>query len=101
MKVTDVKIKLYNSDNKTLKGFADITIDEELVIKGLKIIEGKKGDFISFPAVAGGAGQYYDQVYPIKASAREEITDAVLDAYDRAKEEKQEERSTRSARRRA
>ena len=48
MQVTEVKITL--RDEAKLKGFANITFDEAFVIRGVKIINGQKGFFVSMPS---------------------------------------------------
>ena len=38
-----------NGDNKSLKGYASISIDDEFVVKGLTIREGENGKFVCMP----------------------------------------------------
>ena len=47
MKVTDVRVRLF--ENKSLKGFADVTLDESLALTGIKIIDSSKGLFVGMP----------------------------------------------------
>ena len=35
----------------------------DIIINNCKVIEGKNGDFISFPAYKGSDGKYYNYVY--------------------------------------
>lgn len=64
-----------------LKGFANVTIGDEFVVKGLRIIEGEKGLFVSMPSRK--VGEDYDDIcYPITAEAREKLTGAVMKAYE-------------------
>ena len=48
MEITEVRITLRNEDK--LKAFANVTFDEEFVIRGLKIINGNNGYFVSMPS---------------------------------------------------
>ena len=81
MKITAVQIyKVQNSESK-LKAFANITIDDEFVVKGLKVVDGKKGTFISMPCTQGEDGEYYDDVFPITKECREYIEECILDEY--------------------
>lgn len=81
MKITAVQMnKVKNSESK-LKAFANITIDDEFVVKGLKVVEGKKGTFVSMPCTQGDDGEYYDDVFPITKECREYIEDRVLEEY--------------------
>ncbi len=85
MKITDVRVRLY--ENKSLKGFADVTLDECLVLTGIKIVDSSKGMFVGMPSNPGSDEKYYDIFYPITKEFREALTDAILDEYDKVKEE--------------
>jgi len=50
MKITEVRVKLLDNQPDKLRGFASITVDNELVIRDLKIIEGSNGLFIAMPS---------------------------------------------------
>lgn len=91
MKITKVNVRLY--DKSSLKGFADVTLDDCLVLTGIKIVDGKKGHFISMPAQAGADDKYYDIFFPITKEFREDLEDAVLDEYEAViKEEAEKEK---------
>ena len=53
-------------------------------ITGIRIVEGKLGLFVSMPQSKDNDGEYHDVAFPITKEAREEIQDAVLDAYEDA-----------------
>lgn len=94
--ISDVRVYLFNGENSSLKAFASITIDDELVIKGLRVVEGNKGLFIAFPSTYSEKDdEYYDNVFPIKKETRDYITDAVLAEYkDVIEEEKEAKEAT-------
>jgi stage V sporulation protein G len=50
MNITEIRIKLVHDLRDKLRGFASITIDEALVIRDLKIIDGAKGLFVAMPS---------------------------------------------------
>lgn len=50
MKITEVRVKLLDDQPDKLRGFASITIDDFLVIRDLKIIQGANGLFIAMPS---------------------------------------------------
>lgn len=50
MKITEVRIKLLDNQPDKLRGFASITIENHLVVRDLKIIEGANGLFIAMPS---------------------------------------------------
>ena len=88
MKITDVKV--FKTKSSTLIANANITLDNELVIK-VKLIEGKSGKFLSFPNHEN-CGEYYDDVFPITKEFRTELTDAVIDAYEESDEKRSRKR---------
>ena len=49
MNITEVRVKLLENQPDKLRGFASITIDDFVVIRDLKIIEGSNGLFIAMP----------------------------------------------------
>lgn len=90
MKITAVSIKKIEKDN--FKGFADVTFDDCFVVKGIRIMDGKKGLFVAMPAdYSEKDDEYYDRFFPITKEFREELSDAILDGYEHY-EEMQEEK---------
>lgn len=62
------------------KAVAQITINNEFAIKGIKVYEGEKGLFVSMPSRKIGS-EYQDVVFPITAEARAQLNNAVLETY--------------------
>jgi stage V sporulation protein G len=79
MEITEVRITL--RDEPKLKAFANITFDDCFVIRGLKIIEGVNGFFISMPSRKGKDGTYRDIAHPINNETREKIETIILEEY--------------------
>ena len=50
MNITEVRVKLLENQPDKLRAFASITIDDFIVIRDLKIIEGANGLFIAMPS---------------------------------------------------
>ncbi|MCH9024351.1 MAG: septation protein SpoVG family protein, partial [candidate division Zixibacteria bacterium] len=48
MEITEIRVTL--KDEERLKGFANITFDSSFVVRGMKIIEGNTGLFVSMPS---------------------------------------------------
>ena len=84
MKITETRVFPLSKKDSNLKAFASITIDNAICITGFRIVEGKLGLFVSMPQSKDNEGEYLDVAFPITKEAREEIQDAVLDAYDDA-----------------
>ena len=68
------------------KAIASITLDNWYVVKGLRVVDGKKGLFVSMPQESytdkGGEKKYSNIFFPITNAAKMELQDAVLKAYD-------------------
>lgn len=50
MKVTEVRVKLTDDDDDRLKAFCSITLDNEFVVRDIKVIEGGDGYFVAMPS---------------------------------------------------
>lgn len=79
---SNVKItcKTYNGNSKT-KAFIDLELDDTLVIKGLTLVEGKYGLFLSFPSKKGKDGEYYKSVYSLDKEWGDLLQDACIKKY--------------------
>ena len=63
------------------KAFADISVNDSLMILGIRVVEGKDGLFVAMPREEGRDGKYYNTVVPIKRETKDEIERIVLEAY--------------------
>lgn len=80
MRITDIKIKVIKKDEK-VKGIAEIVLDNEFCIHGIKILKNQKGLFIAFPYKIDRNGKYKDLVHPINSETREKIQNAIITEY--------------------
>ncbi len=86
MKMEITEVKIYPFDTSRIGGrvraVADITLDNILVIKGIKVVESKHGGlFISFPKKASSKGTYVDIVQSLDNEFTEKVRRAVVDRY--------------------
>ena len=81
MEITEVRITLRSEEK--LRAFANVTFDGEFVIRGLKVINGNRGYFVSMPSRKRSDGTHQDIAHPINNSMRKKIEDKVLAAYER------------------
>jgi stage V sporulation protein G len=79
MKITEVRITLTNEEK--LKAFANITFDGSFVVRGLKVISGAQGYFVSMPSRRRKDGTFQDLAHPVTNEMRQQIETAVLDAF--------------------
>jgi stage V sporulation protein G len=80
MEITEVRVSL--QDEEVLKAFVSITLDDEFVIRGLKVIQGAEGRFVAMPARRKRDGTFQDIAHPINRETREYLERVVLTAYD-------------------
>lgn len=50
MEISEVRVKLVNNGDERLKAFCSMTIDDEFVIRDIKVIEGSNGLFVAMPS---------------------------------------------------
>lgn len=84
MKITSVNIRKVEKDETNLRAFANITIDDSLAIKDLRIIDGNKGLFVAMPSRKNKEGVYRDIVHPINQEVRDMFEEEILKAYKEA-----------------
>jgi stage V sporulation protein G len=83
VEITEIRITL--RDEEKLKGFANVTFDNAFVIRGLKIIAGTTGFFVSMPSRKRPDGTHQDICHPINNQTRQMIEERVLEAYEKAR----------------
>ena len=90
MQVTDVRVRKVTKEGK-MRAIVSITLDDEFVIHDSKAIEGDKGLFIAMPSKKATDGEYRDVAHPINSGTRERIQSIILDKYEQALLEPEEE----------
>ena len=90
MQITDVRVRKITKEGK-MRAIVSITIDEEFVIHDIKVIEGDKGLFIAMPSKKATDCEYRDIAHPINSATREKIQAIILDRYQKALTEPEEE----------
>jgi len=63
------------------KAFADVAIESALIIKGVRVVEGKEGLFVAMPREEGKDGKFYSTVIPLTREVKDEIERIVLEVY--------------------
>lgn len=90
MQITDVRVRKVTKEGK-MKAIVSITLDNEFVVHDIKVIEGDKGLFIAMPSKKAADGEYRDIAHPINSATRDSIQKIVLEHYERAVLEAEEE----------
>lgn len=90
----DIKSTVYlmTKPDSSLKAMVDVNLGNEFVVKGVRVVEGEKGPFVSMPQKK--VGNDYDQTFfPITKEAREQLHKSVLDAYERKLTQQEEQKN--------
>ena len=82
MQITDIKIRRTYQDTR-LRALVSVTIDGELAVHDIKVIEGPERLFVAMPSRKELNGVFRDIAHPISPAARNQFEEAVLSAYQR------------------
>ncbi len=66
-----------------MKAFVDLNINDVIVLKGIRIVEGKNGLFVSMPQEKGKDNKWYDTIRCISQDVRSQISENILEAYQK------------------
>lgn len=81
---TTIAVRIHSiNPSGNLKATASVNLNGVFAVHGLKVMDGKKGLFVSMPGYQGRSG-WVDSVHPIDAGFREQLNQAVMDAYVQA-----------------
>ena len=69
MNITDIRIRKTYSDNR-LRALVSITVDYDLAVHDIKIIEGPERLFVAMPSRKDENGTFRDISHPITPQAR-------------------------------
>ena len=80
----DFQVRIHSiRPNDTIKGTASVNINGAFAIRGVKIVEGSNGLFVSMPSYRAGT-EYKDICFPVTQECREQLNRAVIGAYEQA-----------------
>ena len=85
MTVDTIEIKVIKIHRLThegpVKAFVDLAINDDILIKGIRVVEGKKGIFVAMPTEQGKNEKWYERVRCLNQDIRSLISQKVLEAY--------------------
>lgn len=87
----NLRLNLVKKEGSKIKAFASFTADIPMLgrfaFRGVKLIEGQNGLFVSMPSQLGkdqdGKDKYFDHFYPITREGRSSLTEIVVQAYEK------------------
>ncbi|HPN73033.1 MAG TPA: septation protein SpoVG family protein [Candidatus Omnitrophota bacterium] len=69
------------SGDGSTRAFCDLLVMDTLVVKGLRVVQGKDGLFLSMPQQQGKDGKWYDTVMPVSKEIRKGLEKMVIGEY--------------------
>ena len=89
--VLEVKVqRIYKiNNNGFLKAFVDISVNNALLIKSVRILNGKNGLFVSMPQEKAKDQKWYDSVVALDKETKMAVGRVVLEAYEQIAEQQQ------------
>lgn len=77
-----ITVRKYESANSNTKAFIELKLDEVLIVKGLSLVKGKNGLFLSFPSSKGKDNKYYNSVYSLDKDWKAQLEKACIKKYN-------------------
>lgn len=69
--------------NSSLLANCNVCFNNSLVLNGIKLVDGKKGTFLSMPSNEY-KGDYYDTAYIMDKDDYNDLYEAIVEAYEKA-----------------
>ena len=85
--VTDIKVYVFNESANMgqVKGLATIVLNDQLQIRGLRVMEGMNGMYVAYPNDSFYKGEELRAgVFPMTRQLREHIENCILEKYQDA-----------------
>ena len=78
----DVRVYPIDDPKGNTKAFASVAVNDLVAIRGVRVVEDKKGLFVSMPqSFDKKEGKYHDIAFPLAGDLRKEISKTVLGEY--------------------
>jgi stage V sporulation protein G len=75
--------RIHKVDNgSALKAFADVIINGQVLIKGVRVVEGENGLFVAMPRQQGKDNKWYETVSLLDEEVKQELQNTILEAYN-------------------
>jgi len=94
LNITDIRVRRTYHDTR-LKALVSVTIDHDLAVHDIKVIEGPERLFVAMPSRKDDNGVFRDIAHPITPEARQILESKILGAYQEYLEAQQEQQEAR------
>jgi len=80
----DVRVYPIDEPKGSTRAFASVAVNDLVAIRGVRVVEDKKGLFVSMPqSFDKKDNKYHDIAFPLDGDLRKEISKSVLNEYQR------------------
>lgn len=88
----DVKIGSIRPEG-SVRAYASVNLNDCFAIRNVKVMDSTKGLFVAMPSYKAGNGEYKDICFPVTKEFREQLNNAVIDAYKQALTQSQQHKA--------
>ena len=71
------------ADETKVKAYCSFTVNDAIRMNNVRVVEGDRGSFVSYPSQKGKDGQWYNAVFPITKEMHQQVTEIVLEAFQK------------------
>ncbi len=83
MDTTIEVVRLHRLENGgPIKAFCDIQFNNEYIVKGFKLVEGKDGTFVGMPSEIGKNGKWYSTFVALSDEVKSRLEEKVVSAFE-------------------
>ncbi|MBL7071793.1 MAG: septation protein SpoVG family protein [Candidatus Omnitrophica bacterium] len=68
--------------DSALKAFCDVIVSGSILIKGIRVVEGRNGLFVRMPAKQGKDGKWYESIQPMTQEIRDALSQTIIEAFN-------------------
>ena len=77
----DVKVFPINEPRGDTVAFASVGLDDNIAIRGIRVVQSDKGLFVSMPQSKDKEGGFHDIAFPLSGDLRKAVSNAILSEY--------------------
>ena len=81
LEITDLKFVPVKKENSDTRAFCTAIFNQALIVAGIRVRQGKKGIYVTFPVNTAPDGRRWPLVYPASGEARRNIAAHILANY--------------------
>ena len=81
LEIKVARIHKLETEHTSVKAFVDITINDCLLLKGIKVVYGSQGLYVNMPQEKARDGKWYDTIKFLDSETLENVRSTVLNTY--------------------